>query len=100
MAQEAVTWFDQGQNREALRNIRHTALRNLSRVAQGAEVFEQVDIVLRYQGARNVIPDSSATLLRAKLGELDAGEHGMGGVRSFLAHMVRLHRVVDSGRRG
>ncbi len=94
MAQEAAAWFDNGPNRDALKKARRTAMRNLGRVAQGAEVIEQVDIVLQYQAARGVVDQKLGDLIRRELKRLGA-EHGMAGVRSFLAHLVKLHAVLD-----
>lgn len=97
MAQRAVALFEpNGPLREAIGVVRPTALKNLAQAALVAEVPEEMEIALRYQAAREVVPLAVAGPLLTELDRLKA-EDPATACRAFselLGHIVRLHRAL------
>ena len=100
-ARQAVPLFnEQSDFRRAIRNLPRTAMRNLATAAAAAEVFEELEVLLKYQAARQIIPHEFSRLLLTELQKI-ARKHQEDDDRrravttAFMGHVVRLHCVVE-----
>lgn len=98
MAREAVALFAPDQKlRKAIQPVKPTALRNLAQAAAAAEVSEEMEIVLQYQAAREVIPKDVSQILLGELYRLRDEDYG-GAAKAFselMGQVVRLHRSLE-----
>ena len=102
-ARRAVPLFQEGHAfRAALAGENPTALRNLAAAANAAEVVEELQVLLPYQAARQIISTESANLLLQQIHRIaedfPASGSRMSVVSAFMGDVVRLHRAVQENR--
>ena len=101
-ARQALPLFGDDQAfRKAVEPANATALRTLLSAASAAEIPEEIDIVLRYQAARGVIPGELLPLLTGEIQQCIGRDpkNPMPHIVAFLGQVVRLHKTVQPRRR-
>ncbi|MCK6505017.1 hypothetical protein L6R53_16735 [Myxococcota bacterium] len=97
-ARQALPLFQEGNPfLAAVRRANATALRTLLSAAAAASVPEEIDILLRYQAARGVIPQELRAALQPELENCARRDKDapMGHIVAFLGQIVRLHKSVE-----
>lgn len=97
-ARQALSLFQEGNPFLALvRRANATALRTLLSAASAASVPQELDILLRYQAARGVIPQDLRAALQDELERCARRDNDapMRHIVAFLGQVVRLHKSVE-----